>query len=177
MLTVADIMTTEVSTIRSSATVAQAIALMQNEQVRSLIVERECQGGAYGILTERDIAYSVTATAKDPVHIRVCEIMRRPCIEVTQDLSLPEVAQRFSQSGIQRAPVIENKQLVGVVSITDIIMKSNVDAVELPDDLSQRIETALRHQRLSWNRDHQLEEESAIAWDVMEALRAEAPHP
>jgi len=40
MLTVANIMTTEVFTIRSSAKVTQAIALMQEKQVRSLIVER-----------------------------------------------------------------------------------------------------------------------------------------
>ncbi|NJM97649.1 MAG: CBS domain-containing protein, partial [Phormidesmis sp. RL_2_1] len=82
MLTVADIMTPKVFTIRSSAKVTQAIALMQKKQVRSLIVERESAGGAYGILTERDIVYAVTAKCADPNNIMVCEIMKRPCTVV-----------------------------------------------------------------------------------------------
>ncbi|MGB7085311.1 MAG: CBS domain-containing protein [Phormidesmis sp.] len=176
MLTVADIMTAEVFTVRSSATIAQTIALMQKNQVRSLVVERDFQGGIYGIITERDIVYRVTAAAKDPISVRVGEIMQKPCISVEPHLSLPAVAQQLAEAGIQRAPVIENDQLVGIISITDIVMKSNVEAVILPDDLSRRIETALRHKRLSWNKENQIEQESAIAWDVMEELRSEVPH-
>ncbi len=170
MLTVADIMTREVVTIRSSAKVTQAIALMQKYQVRSLIVERAVQGGAYSILTGRDIVYGVTAKSADPTSIMVCEIMKTPCIAVEPHLSLPAVAKRFLTQNIKRAPVVENNQLLGVVSITDIIMKSNIDVFELPADLSERIEIALRHSRLSWVEDRQLEQESEIAWEVLEEL-------
>lgn len=170
MLTVADIMTREVVTIRSSAKVTQAIALMQKHKVRSLIVERAVQGGAYSILTARDIVYGVTAKSADPTSIMVCEIMTTPCIAVEPQLSLPAVAKHFLTQNIKRAPVIKNNQLLGVVSITDIIMKSNIDVFELPADLSQRIEVALRHSRLSWVENHQLEQESEIAWEVLEEL-------
>lgn len=171
MLTVADIMTTTVFTIRSSAKVRQAIALMQAKQVRSLIVEQEMKGGAYGIITERDIVYQVTARVADPANIMVCEIMRRPCISVEPGLSLPALAQRFAEAGIHRAPVIENGQLLGVVSVTDIIMKTNVEAVDLPPDLSAQIEVALRHRRLNWQEDQQLAAESEAALHVLEELR------
>ncbi len=55
MLTVADIMTTNVWLIASSATVAEAIEQMQRRQVRSLLVERRHGGMPYGMVTERDI--------------------------------------------------------------------------------------------------------------------------
>jgi CBS domain-containing protein len=171
MLTVAEIMTTDVVTIRSSAKVTQAIALMQSRQMRSLVVEREVQGGAYGILTERDIVYNVTAKSADPSTIMVGEIMKTPCVSVAPHLSLPAVAKFFLEEDIQRAPVIENGQLLGVVSITDIIMKSNVDTFELPSDFVQRVEVALRHSRLSWTENNQLQQECEMAWEVLEELR------
>ena len=174
MLTVADIMTPEVLTIRSSAKVTQAIALMQKEQVRSLIVEREAQAGAYGILTERDIVYGVTAKCADPDRIMVCEIMKRPCTVVEPDLSFPQLAQRLAEAGIQRAPVVKDQKLLGIVSITDIIMKSNVEAVDLPSDLTQQIKDSLRHRRLSWNEEDELMQESEAAQRVLQELRVDA---
>ncbi len=171
MQTVADIMTTDVVTIRSSAKVTQAIALMQRKQMRSLIIEREVAGGAYGILTERDIVYNVTAKSADPANIMVGEIMKHPCIAVEPHLSLPAVSRCFLESGIQRAPVIENGQLLGVVSMTDIIMKSNIETCSLPPDFIERVEVALRHSRLSWTEDNQMAQECEIAWEVLEELR------
>jgi len=172
MLTVAEIMTTDVFTIRSSAKVVQAIALMQEKKVRSLIVEKASQNGAYGILTERDIVYKVTAKSADPFNIMVGEIMNTPCIVVEPTLSLSEVAKRFLDEGIQRAPVIKDGRLVGVVSITDIIIKSNIDTVELPRDWSHRVEVALRHQRLCWGKACDLEQESEAVSEILEELRA-----
>lgn len=170
MLTVTDIMTSDVITIRSSAKVMQAIALMQSEQMRSLIVEREVESGAYGIITERDIVYNVTAKSADPTQVMVGEIMQNPCIAVEPQLTLPAVAKRFLEAGIQRAPVIKNNRLLGVVSITDIIMKSNIETVELPCGFSEKIKAALRHNQLSWTEDKQLNQECEMAREVLKAL-------
>ncbi|EDX83560.1 CBS domain pair protein [Synechococcus sp. PCC 7335] len=144
---------------------------MQKKKVRSLIVEKAVQGGAYGIITERDIVYGLTAKSTDPTEVMVCEIMKSPCIVVEPNLSLPTVANRFLDAGIQRAPVIENGRLLSVVSVTDIIMNSNIEAVELPSDLSEQIEVALRHRRLGWNDDNQIEKESEVALEVLEELQ------
>ncbi len=170
MLTVADIMTPKVFTIRSSAKLTQAILLMQQKQVRSLIVEREVQGGAYGILTGQDIVYKATARCVDPSSTMVCELMSSPCVAVEPDLSLSALAKRFLAAGIRRAPVIEDSQLLGVVSITDILMNSNVDSVHLPCDLSEQIEVALRHNRLNWAEDNQIERECEAARNVLSEL-------
>lgn len=172
MLTVSDIMTTDVVTIRSSAKVAQAIALMQSHRVRALVVEKAVKGGAHSMLTERDIVYKLTAQDKDPTHTMVCEIMNTPCIVVEPTLSLTAVAKQFLEFDLQRAPVVEEGQLVGIVSIRDIIMNSNVEPVDLPDDWADKAEAALRHKRLCWGEDCQITEESEVALGVLEELNA-----
>ena len=173
MLIVADIMTTEVFSVRSSAKVTQAIALMQAKHVRSLIVEKAVQSGAYGLLTERDIVYKVTAQSLDPDHVTVGEIMHTPCLVVSPSLTLNEIAKRFEQGNTQRAAVVVQNQLIGIVSVTDIVMKSNVSAVELPHDWAERVEVALRHKQLCWGDACELEAESRVAYKILTALQPE----
>ena len=174
MWTVADIMTKTVFTIRSTAKVQQAIALMQKKQVRSLIVEREVAGGAYGIVTERDIVYKVTAAGLDPANTMVGSIMQHTCAVTSPQLSLPAVAREMRDKGVQRLPVVEDGVMVGVISITDIVMKSDVASVDLPKDFAHSVEVALRHQRLHWNEEGQLEKESENARSVLIELNAES---
>ncbi len=175
MLTVADIMTKTVFTIRSSAKVQQAIALMQEKQVRSLIVEQAVAGGAYGIITERDIVYKVTADGVDPVSRMVGEIMQQPCVVTSPHISLPAVAREMRDQGIQRLPVVENGVMIGVVSLTDIVMKSDVAAIDLPKNFADRVEVALRHKRLNWTETEQVEQEGEMARSVLSELSVE-PH-
>ncbi len=168
----ADIMTKEVLTIHSSATVAQAIALMQNKKLRSLIVEPSDDSDAYGIVTETDIVYGVTAKEKDPEQVRIHQIMTKPCIVVNPDLSVANVARLFAETGIQKAPVIKDK-LLGVISVTDILMKIKVTPLSSGDILSQRIGEALLHTRVCRDLEDQIAQESEIAWNVVEELEAE----
>lgn len=175
MWTVADIMTKTVFTIRSTAKVQQAVALMQEKQVRSLVVEREVAGGAYGIITERDIVYRVTAAGLDPTNVMVGEIMQSDCAVTSPHLSLPAVARELLDKGLQRLPVVKDGVMVGVVSITDIVMKSDVSSVDLPKDFAHTVEVALRHQRLHWNESGQTDPESEIARSVLSELNTEEP--
>ncbi len=123
MLRAKDIMTTEVVTIQGQATVAEAIALMKEKGVRALVVERRNEEDAYGILTETDIVYKVAAYGKDPKAVQVHEVMTKPCIVVNPDLGVEYVARLFANTGIRRAPVIK-EQLLGIVSVTDILRKA-----------------------------------------------------
>ena len=123
MLTVADIMTTSVLLIASSATVAEAIELMQQKQVRSLLVERRHAGMPYGMVTERDIVYTVVARGHDPERVIVQDIMHQPCIALTPELTLEEASKLLSETGLHRAPVVKQGRLLGVISVTDILMR------------------------------------------------------
>ncbi len=168
----ADIMTTKVFTINSLATVAEAIAKIQDNRVRSLIVEPSSDEEAYGIITESDIVYQVTAREKDPEEVLVYQVMTKPCIVVNPDLSLENVARLFAETGIQRAPVIK-EQLLGMISVTDLIMKLEVARQPASDRVSARIHEALMHSRVVTDPQEQIDRECETAWDVIEEIQAE----
>lgn len=170
-----DIMTTGVVTIRGSATVAEAINLLKTKGLRSLIVERRHAEDAYGIVTETDIVYKVTAFGKDPKKMRVYEIMTKPCIVINPDLSVEYVARLFANTGIRRAPVIKDS-LLGVISVTDILTKG--DFVEKPKEvlMEDQIQQAIKEARSISSTKGASSKEAAAAWDIVEELQAEAAH-
>ncbi|MEO0430592.1 MAG: CBS domain-containing protein [Cyanobacteria bacterium J06656_5] len=173
MLFVKDIMTKPVIVIRSSATVENAIWLIRTKRVRSLIVETAEEQGPYGILTERDIVYKVIAKGRSPHFVRVGSIMRCPCIRMPMNASLQEAAQIFSATGVHRAPVIEDDRLVGIVSLTDLLMKGHPGAGSR-DELSQKVQTALQHARIIDDEDAQIQQECDIAWQALEESKSES---
>jgi CBS-domain-containing membrane protein len=127
------------------------------------------------MLTETDIVYKVAAFGNDPQTMRVYEIMTKPCITVSPDLAVEYVARLFANSRIRRAPVIEGK-LLGIISISDILRKS--DFVEQPVQLyiEDRIEAARQDARAICAAKGDTSPECAAAWDVLEELQAAAAH-
>lgn len=170
-----DIMTTDVITIRGSATVAEAVKLMKERNLRALIVQRRSEEDAYGIVTETDVIYKVTAYGTDPKTARVYEIMTKPCIIVNPDLEVEYVARLFANTGIRRAPVIRD-DLLGIISVTDILRKGDFvekpKAVVLEDELQQARDNA----RSICAEKGPTSAECAAAWDIVEELQAEAAH-
>ena len=175
MMKAKDIMSTDVVTIRGSATVAEATKKMNELCLRALIVDRRTDGDAYGIVTETDIIYKVAAYGKDPKTVRVYEIMNKPCIVVNPDLGVEYVARLFANTRIHRAPVIEGT-LLGIISITDILSKS--DFVEKPKGLllEDEIEKAIEDARTICAEKGSTSRDCAAAWDIVEELQAEAAH-
>ncbi|EAW35550.1 CP12 domain-containing protein [Lyngbya sp. PCC 8106] len=175
MLKAKDIMTTDVVTIRGSATVAEAVKKMNEKGRRALIVERRHEQDAYGIVTETDIIYKVAAFGKDPKQMRVYEIMTKPCIVVNPDLGVEYVARLFAQTHIHLAPVIQ-ETLMGIISIGDILKKG--DFVEKPKSilLEERIQEAIKDARATCTEKGATSKECAAAWDIVEELQAEAAH-
>jgi CBS domain-containing protein len=148
MLKAADIMTTDVATISSWATVAEAVKLMQTSCWHALIVERRHNQDAYGIITFSDIVYKVIALGKDPAKMRVYEIMSKPCIVVNPDLDVEYVARLFAEHHLLRAPVIQG-ELMGIISLVDIINESKF--LELPRValLEQELTVAIKNTRIA----------------------------
>jgi CBS domain-containing protein len=136
MLKAADVMTKDVATICASATVAEAVELMNARGWRSLIVDRQDEQDAYGIVSETDIAYKVIARRRNPHQVKVSEVMTKPCITVNPELSIVHVAQFFAENGLARAPVVQD-QLLGIISITDLLTKSDFLTEPLPLMLEQ----------------------------------------
>lgn len=123
MATAKDIMCTEVVGIEGTKTVAAAVAKMKKAGTRTLIVDRRDEHDAFGIVTYRDVAYKVVAKGLDPKKVKVHEIMSKPLVVVNPDLDVKYVARLFANMGLSRAPVIAERKLAGIVSVSDIINK------------------------------------------------------
>lgn len=123
MQTAKEIMTTSVVTIKSSASIQEAMKLMQTNKIRDLIVEPDNADDNYGIITEADVVYKIIAENEEPGSKKVTDIMTKPCIEVDPELTVQEVAQLFANHHIHRAPVVKDK-LLGVVSVFDIVRET-----------------------------------------------------
>ncbi|MBU7584340.1 MAG: CBS domain-containing protein [Nostoc sp. TH1S01] len=175
MMKAEDIMTKDVITIRGSATVAEAVRLMKENNLRALVVDRRYDNDAYGMVSETDIVYKVIAYGKDPKLVRVYEIMSKPCIVVNPELSVEYVARLFANTGIRRAPVIQGK-LLGIISITDILTKSNFIEAPTALRLEEKIKKAIATARAICTQHGAYSKACAAAWDEVEELQAEAAH-
>lgn len=167
MIKASDIMTKDVATISSSATVAEAVELMQERGWRALIVDRDDEQDAYGIVTETDVQFKVNAIGGDPEQIQVRQIMTKPCIVVNPDLSLENVLRLFINYRILRAPVIQ-KQLLGIISISDILVKSPISEqlqATLPD---AKLQELVQNVRTVYQREGIGSSAYVAAWDAFE---------
>ena len=115
-----DVMTKEVVCIEGTATAADAVRLMREKKVSSLFVNRRSQEDAWGIVTRKDVVNKVVNPGKDPNDVKVFEIMSKPLITVSPGLALKYCARLFDSAGIRRAPVFDGKEIIGILSNTDI---------------------------------------------------------
>ena len=175
MMKVEEIMTKEVVTIRGTATVAEAVKIMKDKKLRALIVETRNENDPYGIVSETDIVYKVAAYGDDPKEVRVYQIMTKPCVTIPPNLGVEYVARLFSNTRIRRAPVVSDK-LLGIVSVSDIMHKS--DFVEKPKQLflEDRLEVAREEARSLCEAKGANSPECAAAWDIVEEMQAAASH-
>src|SRR5712692_8211812 len=120
MKTASDVMSHTLFLISPSASVAEASAQMEQNHIHSLLVERADATDAYGILTDTDIVGKVLARGRAPSQLRVRDVMSKPIITIPPDCPLADIARLMAHNHINHLPVFDGKQLVGMVSSTDI---------------------------------------------------------
>jgi CBS domain-containing protein len=118
---VRDIMQRDVATIDGIATVREALQLMRERHIKSLVVNRRHRDDAYGIITLYDIVNKVITQNRLLDKTNVYEVMSKPLITVAQGLLVKYAARLMSQFDVKRALIIENGELVGIVSMQDIV--------------------------------------------------------
>jgi len=120
--TVAQILKTkgsEIHQVEATSTVFEAIKRMVEANVGALLVTDG--GQIIGIMTERDYLRRVTLEGRTDKEALVSEIMTSPLIYVTPDTSVDECMALMTDRRIRHLPVIEDGDVVGVVSIGDLV--------------------------------------------------------
>lgn len=100
-------------------TVLDALKLMAEKNVGAVLVLGA--GNLRGIVSERDFARRVALEGIAAEDTRVWEIMTEQVICVRTDQSIAECMQLMTDKRIRHLPVLENNQLIGVISIGDVV--------------------------------------------------------
>ena len=127
IIRVRDVMKAQVDIIDGMTTVKDALLKMKHVETKSLIVDKRYEDDEYGIVLLSDIAKKVLATDKAPERINVYEVMAKPVIGVNPDMDIRYCARMFERFGLSRAPVIEDKKVIGIISFTDMVLQGMVE--------------------------------------------------
>ena len=119
-----DVMTKKVVFVDGMATAKEAVEIMQSENIEALIVKKRTSQDAYGIVIVRDFIKGVIIPDKTSDQVNVFEIMTKPAISVPADMDMRYVASLMMKVGLRMAPVEENGEYIGMVSLSDLILNN-----------------------------------------------------
>jgi CBS domain-containing protein len=120
MIYVKDIMATNVRTVPTGSTVADAAKLMAKWKIGSLVIVKGKK--PVGIITEGDVSRCVAKglnPGKTPVSYQ-----RKKLITVDPREPIEEAAKLMAAAGVKKLPVMDGNELVGMLTQTDIVNSS-----------------------------------------------------
>ncbi len=119
---VKEIMKAKPVIVQPFTTVLETARLMKNKKVDNVIVTE--QGHPLGIVTERDIIDKVICEGKNASDLSAEDVMTTPVVVIDPYCSLQEALKIMNRRSIEQLPVIENNQLVGIITHQDISLMS-----------------------------------------------------
>ncbi|WP_018233810.1 CBS domain-containing protein [Thioalkalivibrio thiocyanodenitrificans] len=118
---VKDIMKTDVATISPFATIREAMRQMKARGVKSLVVEKQGEHDAWGIITYTTILRTIVAEEGDIDLINVYDVASKPVISVFSGMDVKHVARLMVNEDYRRLVVLRNNELEGIVTMNDIV--------------------------------------------------------
>ena len=117
-----EIMTEHVVTAGPSTPVRQVAELMRDRNVGSVVLADD-RGRPVGMVTDRDLALTVLAGRGD-TGCPAEECATTPVVTGEPDMPLEEAAALMVGHRIRRLPVLEGEELVGIVTLDDIAVRT-----------------------------------------------------
>ncbi len=101
--------------------IRDALKKMKEMRVKSLIVDKIRASDAYGLLTYKNILFSIIANDGDIDLLRVYDICSKPAYQISQELDVKYAVQLMVKSNVKRLLVIDNNEIEGILTMTDIM--------------------------------------------------------
>ncbi len=120
--TIAKIMHKEVMTVRSTTSAQQCAVKMTKERVGCLVVLEKKE--AVGIITERGFADLVKKGNFDCKKVTAQDFMTKPIISIDVNSSYEKAMQTFEKKEIKRMPVVDNEEVVGLLTLRNLVTHS-----------------------------------------------------
>jgi CBS domain-containing protein len=137
MPSIREAMTSNPSTVTAQQTVADAAAIMKQEDTGVVpIVDGE---RLVGVITDRDIAITVVAEGKDPQSTTVTDIASSNLVTIDPQQDLDEALRLMAQHQVRRLPVVEEDgRLVGILAQADVALHASAEQTgEVVEEISQ----------------------------------------
>ena len=106
-------------TVSPDSTVYQALELMAEKDIGALVVTKD--GEVIGMFSERDYARKIILKGKSSMNTTVGELMSKQVFYVTPENTIEECMGIMTQKHIRHLPVIKEKELIGLISIGDVV--------------------------------------------------------
>lgn len=124
-MTVEELMIRNVYTVHPDTRVEEAVKTMNTNEIGCLVVKEKEH--PIGIITERDLLKRVLEQGKPPKTIKVGEIMSKPIIYGSPRMELEDAARLMFTNKVKKLPIIQNGELVGLITLTDLARTSHLD--------------------------------------------------
>ncbi len=121
LITAKDVMHRNHIELDGLATVREALDAMRENKTDVVIVKKRHEQDVIGMVLLSDITKKVLAKDKAIDRVNVYEIMSKPVIPIEPTLDVRYCARLFENFGISNAPVVENGEVIGVVSYTELV--------------------------------------------------------
>jgi len=118
-----DVMHKEHLELDGMATVKDALDAMKETNSTVVIVRKRNEHDAFGIVLLSDIAKKVLAKDRPSERINIYEIMSKPVISLDPDMDVRYCARLFDRFGLANVPVIENGEILGIVSYKELVFE------------------------------------------------------
>lgn len=137
MTTAREVMHSGCECLGTDETLTDAARRMAEQDVGALPVCGE-DGRLKGIITDRDIVVKAIANRKDPAEVKAGELIEEGHLWwIDANADIEEVLHEMAEHKIRRLPVLENEELVGIISQADLAAKLPEDRVgELVEAIS-----------------------------------------
>ena len=109
----------EIFTISPNITVFNALEILAEKNIGALVVTENDK--VIGIFSERDYARKIILKGKSSIDTTVSELMTKDVLYVAPTDSIDECMALMSENHIRHLPVIKDEELVGVISIGDVV--------------------------------------------------------
>jgi len=119
-----EVMTKKLVFVDGMATAKEAVEIMRKEKVEALIVNKRNPLDAYGIVDIHDLISGIIIPDKTSDEVNVFEIMTKPVICIPAKMDVIYVASMLVKIGLRMAPVEENEEFIGMVSLSDLILEN-----------------------------------------------------
>ena len=128
----------QIWTISKDQSVRQALILMSEKNIGAIIIV-DNNDLPIGIFSERDYARKIILKGKNSKDTLLDEVMTKELITITRDYKIDQCMEIMTEKKIRHLPVLENKKIVGIISIGDVLKIMIKEQKELINHLQKFI--------------------------------------